>query len=420
MDDKPTCSKYVCNSNNRFINTSEEDIQNLIDANKIQNTEISTKWAVGVFEAWRKERNQNSENIPELTKMKVTDLNCYLARFSVECRRVDGKEYPASSLYNICCGIQRFLKDNGISEDIMKKENRDFMYFHNALNSKMKDLTSRGIGVQKKQASALSLKEEEIIWSKRIFGDDSAQSLSFTVYYYNCKLFGLRGRDEHRSLDCSQFEVSQGKIAFYGRTSKTYKGDLSNLNSKAKIIEHFDSEKFNISFYYAEYLQLIGNDGPFYRKPLDNLMDQLRYSKQVIGVNNLSKYIPRICALAEISGNFTSHSGKVSLATQLYDKGVPEKLIQERTGHRSTTCLRLYNRTTEAQKRGVSDNLNPIINQNDTQTIKRSKNDHDGPLEIVDDGMDKIIADATRAVEEIINFSGVFNNCTFQITLQKH
>ena len=49
-----------------------------------------------------------------------------------------------------------------------------------------------------------------------------------------------------------------------------------------------------------------------------------------------------MCSEAEISGNKTNHSLRATAATEMFRRGVPEKLIQERTGHRSLEALRSY------------------------------------------------------------------------------
>ena len=43
----------------------------------------------------------------------------------------------------------------------------------------------------------------------------------------------------------------------------------------------------------------------------------------------------------------TNHSLRVTGATTLFTKNVPENLIQEVTGHRSLECLRRYEKTTQ-------------------------------------------------------------------------
>ncbi len=53
----------------------------------------------------------------------------------------------------------------------------------------------------------------------------------------------------------------------------------------------------------------------------------------------LEKKLATICKHAGIAGNITNHSLRATSATQLYRSGVPEKVIQERTGHRSLEAL---------------------------------------------------------------------------------
>ena len=45
---------------------------------------------------------------------------------------------------------------------------------------------------------------------------------------------------------------------------------------------------------------------------------------------------------AKINGNKINHSLRASSATCLFDSGVPEKIFQERMGHRSLEALRTY------------------------------------------------------------------------------
>jgi phosphopantothenoylcysteine synthetase/decarboxylase len=43
--------------------------------------------------------------------------------------------------------------------------------------------------------------------------------------------------------------------------------------------------------------------------------------------------------------------------SRMYSKGIPEKLIMERSGHLSTSGVRSYERTTDEQRKNVSDML---------------------------------------------------------------
>ena len=64
--------------------------------------------------------------------------------------------------------------------------------------------------------------------------------------------------------------------------------------------------------------------------------------------------VSEMCKLANILGHHANHSLRATGATDLYTAGVPEKIIQERTGHRSIESLRTYEHTSEKQKLAVS------------------------------------------------------------------
>ena len=44
---------------------------------------------------------------------------------------------------------------------------------------------------------------EAVLWAKNVFCRTSTVGLLNVVYFYNCKLFGLRAGDEHRRLRIS-------------------------------------------------------------------------------------------------------------------------------------------------------------------------------------------------------------------------
>ena len=65
-------------------------------------------------------------------------------------------------------------------------------------------------------------------------------------------------------------------------------------------------------------------------------------------VGTLSHLASRICAKK------TNHCLRATGASELFDAGVPENIIKERTGHRSVEALRIYEHTTKKQLMAVS------------------------------------------------------------------
>ena len=73
--------------------------------------------------------------------------------------------------------------------------------------------------------------------------------------------------------------------------------------------------------------------------------------------NTLRKVVQDMCRDAGIEGYKTNHSLRATTCTIGLEKGVPEKLIMERTGHRTVKSLHTYQRVSYAQKEIVSDVL---------------------------------------------------------------
>jgi hypothetical protein len=95
----------------------------------------------------------------------------------------------------------------------------------------------------------------------------------------------------------------------------------------------------------------------FYLRPLKKVKneDGYWYYCSPVGRNKLlSKMVSEMCKLTEIPGHHTNHSLRATGATELYTAGVPEKIIQERTGHRLVECLRMYEHTSDKQQHAVS------------------------------------------------------------------
>ncbi|XP_063397184.1 uncharacterized protein KIAA1958-like [Mytilus trossulus] len=226
---------------------SDEDIEKLISSQANANTKKNTKWSIGVFNEWRIARSKHGDSIADIHMLEAAEMNHWLQRFVIEVRNKKGEEYPPKSLYSIICGLLRYCKDMNVNDkNFLDEKDLRFVTFRRVLDSRMKELLSKGFGTKVKRADPLSLQDEENLWQKGFFGMTNSVSLQHTAFFYACKLFGLRGRDEHRNLDCSQFEIGTdqtGKyVRFIGRSTKTFKGGLSHLSLDNKDIKHYSEE----------------------------------------------------------------------------------------------------------------------------------------------------------------------------------
>ena len=71
----------------------------------------------------------------------------------------------------------------------------DFGNFRVTLDAEMKRLHGLGLGTSSKQAEPITPDEEALLWTSQQFGTHCAMALINTVYYYNCKVFGLRSTE---------------------------------------------------------------------------------------------------------------------------------------------------------------------------------------------------------------------------------
>ena len=61
----------------------------------------------------------------------------------------------------------------------------------------------------------------------------------------------------------------------------------------------------------------------------------LGISRGTVGVNKLKTFLSNISAESGIDVHYTNHSLRATAVTRMYNTGVPEKLIAEKSGHRS-------------------------------------------------------------------------------------
>ena len=81
------------------------------------------------------------------------------------------------------------------------------------------------------------------------------------------------------------------------------------------------------------------------------------YSNQPVDKYTLEMKLSKMWSLAGIEDKITNHSVTAIAFTQMYEMGVPEKLIQERNGHRSLDSLWMYERTSTHQQQAASNIL---------------------------------------------------------------
>lgn len=92
----------------RFKFASEEQLTEFSKGLIPANTTKSTKWALKIFDLWREAQNQSNQEDAIPNDILMTNdsalLNTHLSRFAVEARKVNGDNYPPSTIHHFCVG----------------------------------------------------------------------------------------------------------------------------------------------------------------------------------------------------------------------------------------------------------------------------------------------------------------------------
>ena len=114
----------------------------------------------------------------EITELDTAGVCFWLQRFVLEVRKGNGEHYCPDSLHQLCCGLQRALRN-------ADRDMRLVPVCPVSLRScgELKRLNGTGNYIHKKKANVITVEMEEILWEKGLLRDCSPQVLSDTVVY---------------------------------------------------------------------------------------------------------------------------------------------------------------------------------------------------------------------------------------------
>ena len=144
---------------------------------------------------------------------------------------------------------------------------------------------------------------------------------------------------------------------------KNNQGGLKGRKLKPKVVlQHENTSNPSRCFVrlYKLYTSKCPSDRPdnaLYLQPLRKPSGDVWYSARPLGHSKLDGTVARMCKSAGITGFKTNNSLRVTTATRLFQAGIDEQLIMERTGHHSTDGIRAYKRTSTEQHQTISDIL---------------------------------------------------------------
>ena len=371
---RPSSSSQPLPPSERFHFVDDKNLLELAKGYTPANTSRSTKWALKVYQLWCEVNNQRhpTECVPEdlLTTCDPVLLNKHLSRFAVEARKTNGDHYPPSTIHQLLCGLLRHARDQSPGcPNFLDKQYSRFKHLQGTLDALFHKLHSDGIGVQTKHTEILTKDDEEKLWTSGIMGMATPRALQNAAFFVAGKMFSLRGGVEHRHLKVSQLQRHHqpDHYVYHENVSKTNDGSFKKLRIKGKVVPVYACSDLGercpvkiLDTYLSKLPPKAHVDDIFYLRPLSKIPTDHSlpwYAPVPVGKDTLQNKLSTMCKQAGVLGNKTNHSLRAAGATQMYDSGVPEKLIQERTGHRSLEALRMYERTNMRQHQAVSNLL---------------------------------------------------------------
>ena len=103
------------------------------------------------------------------------------------------------------------------------------------------------------------------------------------------------------------------------------------------------------------------NSPHFYMRALERFPsdpNKLCVTNQRVGINMLKNILSELSEKAGLEVHYTNHSLRATAITRMFNSGIPEKVIAENSGHRSTKALRCYERTSQEQQQSATRVIN--------------------------------------------------------------
>ena len=172
------------------------------------------------------------------------------------------------------------------------------------------------------------------------------------LFYYVRKVYCIRGEEEQRCLKPSQFVRScqPDCYTYTEHGSKNRSGGLAELHVENKQVPCYANPGNAPRCTLLRKTFFIFN---LKRCSLLTTHSDCWYDCVPVGKNKLSTMVRDICTAGGITKK-TNHSLRATGATALFKAGVPEKIIQSTTGHRSVDALQCYERVSDEQQQATS------------------------------------------------------------------
>ena len=138
-----------------------------------------------------------------------------------------------------------------------------------------------------------------------MFDLNTSKRLSYTVFYYVGKVFGVRGASEYHQLESEQFsflaDEQESYVQFEERRVETNQGGISQKSYAPRKVHHYEVEGDTCVYkILLKYLSFINFTGKLYRRPLPSHNSEIKFANTHIGRHKLGSYMQSMFAEAGI------------------------------------------------------------------------------------------------------------------------
>ena len=263
-------------------------------------------------------------------------------------------------------GLDRYLRSKNYPASLLKDEK--FNESNVILEGKARALRDIGIGYRPNRSRPLTQQEEETLWNCGQLGISTPMAIINTLWFLLTQHFGLRGRQEHHTMNIEDFTImlddnGHQYVTFSEKRTKTGNAGLNPENRKHSL-KMFATGTARcpvkiLNVCKSKRPSHLREGRPFYLQPLVRLQCDIWFSVTRMGENTIGELMKEMKNNSPLrlicpDKKLTNHSARKTLVKKFQKNGVQSTEIISITGHSTTKGLQPYDEGDETQQRILS------------------------------------------------------------------
>ncbi|XP_032228739.1 uncharacterized protein LOC5504541 [Nematostella vectensis] len=325
--ESPTCSDSFLG---RFGDSSEEEIQRLLEERSTRNTKKANRFAVRIFREYLREKGHD----PCFEDYDKTSLNNILRKFYVEARKRDGDFYKKSALSAIRFALNRHLQ---LVRNIDIINDPEFRVSSEVFRAQTVELMRLGKGID--HIADISAEDLKKLYFSDVFNQLTPEGLQKKSFFDLMYLSGSkrsRGnlREQTRDTFAIGFDQERNMRFIYS------KKDSNTTIPLWKIYEKKGNPRCPVATFSKYLSKLNPMNASLWQRPKKSASeeDQVWYEISPMGHNTLGKMMECLSKEAKLSRVYSNNSLKGNNADILDDPTLQNSMLLV-SGRLATTTV---------------------------------------------------------------------------------